>query len=293
MPKKGIVGVGFVGGALQRYFEEMRGSVRGNDLFLYDPAKGFSDDIGQADVVFLAVPTPPAADGSADTSLIESAIAGLGGGKVVVIKSTVPPGTTEAFQKKYPNHKILFSPEFLTEARAWENTIHPDRQLVGWTARSRDVAASVLALLPPAPLAAPSPEFDITATEAEIIKYASNVFLARKVTFANAIYDIASHHGANYENVRRGVSSDPRIGSSHFDVHHQGYRGYGGYCLPKDTQALVEHCRKNGIAGVAALLAADHSFNAAVLASQGLTHEDVSVHDHEWIQKKLKKRDGK
>ncbi len=288
--KIGIIGVGMVGSPLARYFQEMGGYTRGKDIFLFDTdrAKRCSDDVDQAHIIFLCVPTPRSADGRADLSFLEDAIgrvgtpldSALGKPKIVVIKSTVPPGTTEDLQKRFPQHQFLFNPEFLTEQRAWENTLHPDRQLVGWTQKSRRAAPQVLTLLPRAPVMAPSPELEITATEAELVKCAANVFLARKVTFANAIFDLAAHHGVDYDPISKGIGSDPRIGMSHLDVFHGGYRGYGGYCFIKDTDALVAHAREQGLHHVADLISADVAFNAKVLATQGLTPQDVAVHDH-------------
>ena len=290
--KIGIVGIGMVGGALARFFEEIGGHLRGRDLFLCDTdtAKGYDDDINRADVIFISVPTPRGSGGMMNLDALKSACAAIHGSKIVVIKSTVPPGTTEALQNAYPHHKILFNPEFLTEAHAWEDTLHPDRQLVGATASSRSVSASVLAVLPAASVVSPSPALELSATEAEIIKYASNAFLTRKVTFANAIFDLAAHHTADYEKIRAGIAADPRIGPSHLDVRHHGYRGYGGYCFVKDTDGLIAHLTREGLERGAALLAADRAFNESVLASQGLTAEEVSVHDREWIEKKLKNR---
>lgn len=285
----GIIGAGMVGAPLGRYFKEIRGLRRGGNLLVFDvdPKKRCQDDINKADVVFVCVPTPRKDNGSADLTAVRNAVGEIKGSKIVVLKSTVPPGTTEGLQKEFSQHEFLFNPEFLTELRAWENTLHPERQLVGWTKESRSHAATVLALLPPASVSAPSRELDVCATEAEIIKYAANVFLTRKVTFANAIFDLAEHHGVNYEHVCRGIASDSRIGPSHLDVHYQGYRGYGGYCFVKDTDALIAHCRTAGLDRAAELLEADRVFNDKVLADQGLTARDVSVHDHEWIKKKL------
>ena len=232
------------------------------------------------------MPSPRSSDGSADISIVKDAVSKIGGNKIVVIKSTVPPGTTENFQKEYPDHKLLFNPEFLTEKNAWNYFAKPDRQLVGWTSQSRNEAKDVLNILPNAALASPSDGLDISATEAEIIKYAANVFLARKVTFANAIHALAEHHQANFDNIRKGVGADPRIGQSHLDVHYQGYRGYGGYCFTKDTDALISHLENCGLMEAAALFHRDRKFNEATLASQGLTPEDVSLHDHEWIKNK-------
>ncbi|MFY9463307.1 MAG: hypothetical protein WAP52_03940 [Candidatus Sungiibacteriota bacterium] len=289
--KIGIAGLGMVGSPLKRYFEEVKKYERGRDLFVYDtdPAKGYGDDINQAHAIFLCVPTPRLSSGDADTTAIDGVFRMLAGEKIVIIKSTVPPGTTEKFQALYPQHKVLFNPEFLTERRAWEETLHPDRQLVGSTVQSRPVAAAVLFLLPVAPVFSPSPDLMLSATEAEIIKYAANAFLARKVTFANAIFDLADHHRADYERIRAGIAADRRIGPSHLDVRHHGYRGYGGYCFVKDTDALIAYLKREGLVQDAALFEADRAFNTALLASQGLTPEEVAVHDQEWIQKKMSK----
>ena len=293
--KIAIVGVGMVGGPLARFFQEVAGRTRGRDLFLFDidPKKGYDDDVNLADVIFVSVPTPRDKEtGAVRLDAVAATLATIRAPKIVVLKSTIPPGTTEMFQRQYPTHKMLFNPEFLTEAHAWEDTLHPERQLVGSTAQSRDMAQAVLALLPKATVSSPSPELTLSATEAEIIKYAANVFLTRKVTFANAIYDLAKHHGVSYEHIRAGIASDSRIGPSHLDAEYHGYRGYGGYCFVKDTDGLIAHMRSEGLARDAELFEADRAFNTSLLASQGLTPEDVSLHDHEWIAKKLNKEEG-
>ncbi|TSC68970.1 MAG: UDPglucose 6-dehydrogenase [Parcubacteria group bacterium Gr01-1014_66] len=293
----GIVGVGMVGTPLKHYLEEEKGYQRARDLFLYDKdtKKGFLDDLASASIVFICVPTPRASDGRADISIVEMAVGSLPGKKIVVIKSTVPPGTTEQLQCIYSQHKFLFNPEFLTEKRAWEDFIKPDRQIVGFTAESLDAAHAVLSLLPKAPFMSPwgthtYQQTRITATEAEIIKYAGNVFFARKVTYANAIASLADMHGVNYEHIRKGMAADFRIGDSHLDVVHGGYRGYGGYCFPKDTDAFIRHLEEKGLEGEAKLIQQDKIFNEELLRSQGLTAEEVSVHDHEWIKKKMENR---
>ncbi len=293
--KVGIIGLGMVGTPLKRYFEERRGHERGTTLFLFDtdPKKNYSDDINQADVIFVSVPTPRGDNGAAKISAVEDSFKRLTSSKIVVIKSTVPPGTTEYFQKLYPQHKVLFNPEFLTERQAWEDFIKPDRQIVGFTQASVDAAHAVLSLLPKAPFMSPwgintYRPVKITATEAEIIKYGGNVYFSRKITFANALAMLAEHHGVEYENIRLAMAADFRIGDSHLSVTHGGYRGFGGYCFPKDTNALMAHMEQCGLHEGAKLLRSDWEFNEKLLKSQGLTIEDVSVHDNEWIQKKLK-----
>lgn len=287
------MGLGMVGTPLKRYFEERRKYKRGKTLFLYDidPKKKFFDDINRARIVFVCVPTPPKANGAVDLSAIDQTFSMLRGEKIVVIKSTVPPGTSAQYQEKFPRFKILFNPEFLTEKNAWNDFLHPNRQLIGWTQESRKEASKVLALLPTAPLASPSRAFSMTSTEAEIVKYASNMFLARKVTFANAIYDIASFHGGNYDHIRLGIAADPRIGSSHLAVKHNGYRGYGGFCFPKDTDALIHHCDENGLRHCVDLFQSDRDFNRKILALQKLTNKQVSVHDGE-LKKNFKRKNN-
>lgn len=298
--KIGIVGVGMVGTPLKRYFEDVKGYQRQSNLFLYDtdPQKKYSDNVSKADVVFVCVPTPRTPEDKANLSALDSAFKTIKGSKVVVIKSTIPPGTTESFQKKYPRHKILFNPEFLTEKQAWDDFIKPDRQIVGFTEKSIDAAHAVLSLLPKAPFMSPwgvgtYRSVKITATEAEIIKYAGNVHFARKVNFANLLANVSEKLGANYENIRVGLAADHRIGDSHLDVYHGGYRGFGGFCFPKDLDAFVARLDELDLKDEANFLRKDKEFNKNLLAKQGLTLEDVSVHDHEWIQKKLKTKKSK
>lgn len=312
-PFIGIIGVGMVGTPLKRWFEELKGYEHGKDLFLYDtdPQKGYFDDVSKADIVFVSVPSPRNHDGSCNTAIVEEAVrsikgeppTGVGesrpehrGGKIIVIKSTVPPGTTERLQKEHPQHKFLFNPEFLTERQAWIDMVRPDRQIVGFTESSIDAAHLVLSLLPKAPFMSPwglntYTSIKITATEAEVIKYGGNVHFVRKINFANTLARLCEFHGINYENVRKGMSADHRIGDSHLDVTHGGYRGWGGYCFPKDLDALTAHLVSLGLENEAGLLKTDRAFNEKILAEQGLTIEEVSTHDSQLAEKleKLKK----
>ncbi len=284
-PNIGIVGVGWVGGQIKRYFEEIKGYKTGEDLFLkdLDPTR-CAGDIESADVIFVALPTPMSLiDGSCSTDFVESAVDHLPGEKIVVIKSTVTPGTTEKLQRRNPQHKLLFNPEFLSEKTAWHDMLRPDRQIVGFTEDSLDAAHLVLSLLPKAPYMSPwgqgtYKQTRITATEAEIIKYAGNVYFAQKVNWANALAMVAEKLGVDYENIRQGMSADHRIGDSHLDVLHGGYRGFGGYCFPKDLSGFMGFVRGHGLSSVHALLLAAWEFNKDLLAAQGLTIEDVSKH---------------
>lgn len=233
-----------VGGALRRYFEK-RGYKTGENLFLYDKGQnlGSINEANKADVVFVAVPTPYLKDGSGfDLSYNEETMGKLVGEKVVVIKSTVLPGTTNYFQEKYPQHKFLFNPEFLTELTADQDMNYPDRQIIGYTEQSFNVASDVLNLLPLAPY-----EKILPVTEAEMVKYFGNNWFSVKVIYANQVYDVCQKLGIDYNRVMESASVDKRIGPSHLEVIHKGYRGYGGKCLPKDIRAMIQFGEKIGV----------------------------------------------
>lgn len=308
--KIGIIGLGMVGGPIKSWFEDKKGYKRNENFFCYDvdPTKGYFDQYNLADIIFIAVPTPPNPDGSCNISIVESVTRGLEGEKIVVIKSTVPPGTTEGLQAQFPQHKFLFNPEFLTESQAWVDFLKPVRQIVGYTDKSRDIALIVLNLLPPAFYQSPwmSSTYVVrghTATEAEVIKYASNVFGAIKVSFGNMIFDVCdglNSYGlkADYENIRDALGSDPRIGPAWLDVNHGSYRGFGGYCFPKDLNAFIEFCRSlikplkvsenKRLFGFIKFLESIWDYNDRLLGLQNLTIDDVSRHDKEIILAKKK-----
>lgn len=296
-PKIGILGVGWVGTQVKQWFLEHKGYKAGEDLFTYDlDPKRVIGDINQAEVIFVVLPTPRnPKDGSCDTSIIFDAVSKIKGEKIVVLKSTIPPGTTEALQAKYPQHKFLFNPEFLSERTAWQDMLRPDRQIVGFTKESMDVAHMVLMLLPRAPFMSPwgtntYKQTRISATEAEFIKYGGNVYFAQKVNWANALARSAEKLGADYENIRQGMAADHRIGDSHLDVIHGGYRGFGGYCFPKDLSAFMMFAKEKGLKEVHDLLKAAWDFNGTLLAEQGLTYDDVSRHiDKIELEEKIKK----
>lgn len=240
MKKIAIMGAGMVGGALARYFSQHKK----NEPILYDPPKGLGDKqtLNAAEVVFICVPTPYIEGIGFDDSFLGQAFAGLTGEKIVVIKSTVMPGTTEKYQKQFPQHQILFNPEFLTEATADHDTLHPNRQIIGYTEKSKAVAEEILKMLPAAPLQKIMP-----AVEAEMVKYFSNTFYALKVAFANQFYDLCQKIGVNYDEIKECAKAEPMMGTNHWEIFHKGYRGYGGKCLPKDTRTMIKLAKEAGL----------------------------------------------
>src|SRR6267143_40543 len=191
-------------------------------------------------IVFIAVGTPPKTDGQTDLSAVEAVAREIGRAMdrytVVVNKSTVPVGTGEFVREVIERHQrqpvpfdVVSNPEFLREGSAIEDTLRPDRIVIG--APTQQVAMTLLELY--APLERPMIITDVPS--AEIIKYASNAFLVTKISFANAIANICELAGADVTQVMKGMGLDPRIGGAFL----QAGLGYGGSCFPKDTDSLV------------------------------------------------------
>lgn len=259
--KIGIIAVGMVGGAMARYFES-----KGISPILYDPPKGFDskEEINKADVIFVCVPTPyDEVAGGFDLSYVRQAISILASEKIIVIKSTVLPGSTDALQAEFPQHKILFSPEFLTESSADRDMRYPDRQIVGYTEKSFNVAKDIILMLPLAPF-----ERILPAKAAETVKYFSNTWFATKVVFINQVYDLCDKIGVDYESIKECASADKMVGRNHLDIIHKNYRGYGGKCLPKDTRAFIQLGDRMG--AEMKLLKIVEQINKEILDKQGL-----------------------
>lgn len=239
--KIAIVGIGMVGGALRKWFEK-----QDCELFLYDiKGIGSLEEVNKADYVYICVPTPHKEDTGCDLSYLEEAISKFRKRKTIIIKSTIIPGTTDYFQKKYPQHKILFSPEFLTAETTDRDLENPDKQIVGYTEKSKSIAKTVLKQLPKAPL-----ERLVPAYVAEFIKYASNTYFSVKVSKNNELYDVFKKFGGTNEEFKKiteALVSDPRIGDSHFIIWHKEKRGYDGTCLPKDTKAFIKFAKDLGV----------------------------------------------
>ncbi len=204
--------------------------------------------IRQALAIFIAVGTPPKEDGSADLSYVvqvaESIAENLNGYKVIVTKSTVPIGTGQMIEKildeqcsEHQPFSVVSNPEFLREGSAIGDFMRPDRVVIG----ARDPQAIAIRKDIYAPLYLIETPFVITNVEtSELIKYASNAFLATKITFINEVAQLCERLGADVHHVAKGMGLDKRIGPKFL---HPG-PGYGGSCFPKDTQALADIARR-------------------------------------------------
>ncbi len=207
------------------------------------------EGVEKALVIFIAVGTPPRQDGSADLSYVDEVAKSIGrslnGYKVVATKSTVPIGTGDRVKETIRSHcgdiafDVVSNPEFLREGSAIEDFMRPNRIVIG--ADSEQADAIMRDLYAPLFLME-TPIVSTSVASAEMIKYASNAFLATKVSFINEIAEVCERVGADIHHVAKGMGLDRRIGSKFM---HAG-PGYGGSCFPKDTRALVRIAKSSG-----------------------------------------------
>ena len=248
----GVIGKGFVGTAVSHGFSHQTGY--GADIKIYDknPAKSqnsLEETVNESDYLFLSVPTPSAKDGTIDLSIVESVLESINNvndndNNIVLLRSTVTPGTTESMQKKYPNLRFVFNPEFLTERSASFDFINQTRVILGGEIENtekvkklyRDRFGEYL------------PVLQTSFQTAELIKYMNNLFFATKVSFLNEMKLLSDEIGVDWDDAVEGFILDGRIGHSHISVPGpDGKFGFGGSCFPKDIQALINFGEQNGI----------------------------------------------
>lgn len=270
-----VIGQGFVGGSLTSVFSE-----RGFEVFVYDkagklanggslpllrrgapaPADSIASLVHECEqkenfsrVYFVCLPTPMFEDGSADLSIVEGVLEQLAsspGERIAVVKSTVPPGSTQRWNDLYGPRglHVIFNPEFLTEANALNDMREQNRIILGgprpWI---NDVKQIFQRAFPKVPVVKTS------STTAEMVKYLTNNFLTVKVAFANEMAQICEALGSSgldidYDKVVEYAKYDKRLGDSHWSVPGpDGNRGYGGHCFPKDINAMISVAKSVGI----------------------------------------------
>ena len=252
MKTVGIIGNGFVGGAIAEGFKHY------TDVKIHDKDKSKSVNsikhTLQQDIVFICVPTPMSLSegGKCDLSIIEdifSQAAKLKTESLLVIKSTVEIGTTNKLQKKYPELNIVHSPEFLTARTAKLDFITPSRNIVGHSSKftAIDGRPSFLVDLYKERFAGCTCLL-MTCDESETVKYAANCFFAVKISYFNQVKLLCDKLELNWDNIIKGVLTDGRIGVSHYQVPgHDGKAGFGGTCFPKDINSLINIMQDNDI----------------------------------------------
>ena len=255
--KIGVVGNGFVGGAVKFGFSPQVGCDAEVRVYDKNPDKSthsLEETVNKSDFIFLSVPTPANEDGSINIDIITSALEDInevhdGKDNAILIRSTVIPGTTWALQTKYPNLNILFNPEFLTERSANFDFINQSRFIVGNSGKQmsamkseqfveliKDRFGDCVAVM------------ETSYETAELIKYMNNCFFATKVSFMNEMYQIAEKIDANWDEAVSGFVADGRIGHTHLGVPgHDGKFGFGGSCFPKDIQAMIDFAEMFGL----------------------------------------------
>ena len=253
LPSVGIIGNGFVGGAHAEGFKHYC------QVKVYDvsPLRAVDDyfEVIESDVIFMALPTPMRKDGSVDSSIILTALETLASAtleehKCVILKSTLPPNILIELSERFrPTLHIIYSPEFLTERTAnldfqQANRLifgdyRPERPPIGDEVDYKAYNMALIQVLFKGRFPAVEPIWT-TIEEASLIKYCTNVFFANKISLFNEFALIAEQYGVDPMSLIGHVLLDQRIGRSHFQVPgHDGKRGFGGHCFPKDINGYM------------------------------------------------------
>tara|TARA_R110000851_G_scaffold2002_1_gene7671 strand:+ start:185 stop:1027 length:843 start_codon:yes stop_codon:yes gene_type:complete len=239
MEKIGIIGNGFVGNSVAFGFSPTH-EVKIHDK---DPKKNLNTlkEVLECDYVFVCVPTPMNPDGSINLDIVHKALQEIefyikwNKDNILILKSTMTPGTTEALQYKYPTLNIVFSPEFLTERTAKLDFLTQARIILGGDKRH---TTKVKQLFEERFMHSYVIETDTTT--AEMVKYMNNVFFASKVSIMNEFKQVCDSVGADWGVALKGFTADGRIGDSHLNVPGpDGKMGFGGSCFPKDINAFI------------------------------------------------------
>lgn len=252
----GIVGQGFVGSAIRE------GLTNYYEVLTYDIDQSKCNSTHEevcknSDIIFVCIPTPMRKSGECDTRLLEGVVdkinkqcQGLGDDimPILVLKSTIPPGTTTRIANNFSDHcPVVFSPEFLTEANSFDDFKNQTRIIIGGDPEVKCLHANKVKSM--FTKAFPSIPIVITKREtAEMVKYFINCFLATKVSFANEMYQICEGSNLDFSKVVEYALYDDRIGNSHLSVPGpDGSFGFGGHCFPKDINAVIFIAENAGV----------------------------------------------
>jgi len=237
----GIIGNGFVGNAMHQ-------GLRGHyNVLVYDtdPEKSPNSirELDEAKYVFLCVPASTTIEGKLDLSIVKSAISDLAGEKIIIIKSTLTPSAAEEIAKAFPDKEFVYNPEFLSERTAVEDFKNPSRIVLGGQPAAVEKVKEIYKKV------FPSVKYITTDRRtACFIKYYSNCFSAVKISVINEFRQIADSHGIDWETALDGFLSSGWVNPMHTMVPgHDGHRGFGGKCFPKDLVAFIDYSENMGI----------------------------------------------
>ena len=244
MKKIGIIGRGFVGSAVEFGFSAQTGCDAEVRIFDKDSSKSIhtlSETVNKSDFIFLSVPTPSNPDGSMHLGILEAALQDIESvnkrkDNVVLIRSTIIPGTTKKLQNKFKKLNLVFNPEFLTERSAKFDFINQSRFILGGRKKYTRMVADLYRWR----FGDSVPCIETNYETAELIKYMNNCYFATKVSFLNEMKLVADKCKADWDIAVEGFIRDGRIGHSHLSVPGpDGKLGFGGSCFPKDIQAMI------------------------------------------------------
>ena len=230
-----IIGHGYVGKAVEFGFKNSKNKIQLIDPNLYNNSV---DDVLDPFISFICVPTPSADDGSVDASIVTEVVNKLieNTTGLIVIKSTVIPSVVQKLSDK--SNRVIYNPEFLTERSALNDFVNPCMHIFGGSKKETSVLENFYKSNSRCKSA---PVYFMSAAEASFVKYGINSFLATKVIWFNQYKDLIDNFGCDYDTIINAIGCDPRIGYSHILVPgHDGKKGFGGACFPKDTSALTK-----------------------------------------------------
>ena len=248
----GIIGSGFVGSAVRYGFSPNVGVDADVKVYDKNPSRSthtLQEVVVGSDIIFLSVPTPSNKDGTINLDIVEEALNDINVyatsvDNIILVRSTVTPGTTRKLQQKYPNLRIVFNPEFLTERSANFDFINQTRFILGGNPEDIIEVSELLRQRFGQSISIVETNYET----AELIKYMGNTFFATKISFLNDMKLLADKCGAIWEHAVEGFVRDGRIGHSHLNVPgHDGKYGFGGSCFPKDIQALIKYGDEIGV----------------------------------------------
>lgn len=253
----GIIGRGFVGGSIEKHLK----NSTYHDVKSYDVNDnreindGYKYIVGRSEFIYLCLPTPMDSEGKCCTDIVEQGISLINyyskkalKKSIVLLKSTMVPNTTASLNEKFDNVICIANPEFLTERTAYEDMVNAKTHVLGYPdACDQDIVESLTRfhnnVWPEAKV------YNVSSTEAELIKYMTNTFYALKVTYANHIYMLSQALDINYEKfIESAIASDPRLGDLHWNVPGpDGNLGFGGKCFPKDLNGMIKLFEENNL----------------------------------------------